>query len=244
MRKLLLATTALLALSGVPASAYTIQIYGSFDRTISPSDPAGVSAQSFAGSGSNQQINSFGANAENGYTSVDGTGARSGLFIGNVPINVVNEEASPFGNLNDSRVYLAAGGGGGLLTLNSLTGDHNSLTMLWGTVDSGQFRNRITLFDGLVATGDVITGDSVFAQCAAQSIACGEGDHNVWLKISGLADFDVAKFSDRDANSFEFAPAVAPVPEPATWAMMLLGLAGVGLMGLRKRRNAVPFRIA
>src|SRR4029077_18136564 len=31
---------------------------------------------------------------------------------------------------------------------------------------------------------------------------------------------------------------VAAVPEPATWAMMLLGLAGVGLFGLRRRRGS------
>ena len=31
--------------------------------------------------------------------------------------------------------------------------------------------------------------------------------------------------------------AVAAVPEPATWFMMILGFAGVGLMGMRKRRN-------
>ena len=31
-------------------------------------------------------------------------------------------------------------------------------------------------------------------------------------------------------------PVVAAVPEPATWAMMLLGFAGIGTMAYRKRR--------
>ena len=30
--------------------------------------------------------------------------------------------------------------------------------------------------------------------------------------------------------------AVAPVPEPSTWAMMILGFAGVGFMGYRRSR--------
>jgi len=37
-------------------------------------------------------------------------------------------------------------------------------------------------------------------------------------------------------------PTVAAVPEASTWAMMLLGFAGISLFGLRKRRN--NFRLA
>jgi hypothetical protein len=33
---------------------------------------------------------------------------------------------------------------------------------------------------------------------------------------------------------------VADVPEPSTWAMMILGFAGVGFMAYRKRRAALP----
>jgi hypothetical protein len=34
--------------------------------------------------------------------------------------------------------------------------------------------------------------------------------------------------------------AIAAVPEPATWAMMLIGFAGVGYMAMRKRRQGAP----
>ena len=37
---------------------------------------------------------------------------------------------------------------------------------------------------------------------------------------------------------------VAAVPEPATWAMMILGFAGVGFMAYRRRQNSSAFRIA
>jgi hypothetical protein len=38
--------------------------------------------------------------------------------------------------------------------------------------------------------------------------------------------------------------AVTPIPEPATWAMMVLGFAGVGFMAYRRKRNGFQFRFA
>jgi hypothetical protein len=38
--------------------------------------------------------------------------------------------------------------------------------------------------------------------------------------------------------------AVAAVPEPSTWAMMVLGFAGVGFMAYRRKNNKVSFRVA
>ena len=38
--------------------------------------------------------------------------------------------------------------------------------------------------------------------------------------------------------------AVATVPEPSTWAMMILGFAGVGFMAYRRRQNGTALRIA
>ena len=37
---------------------------------------------------------------------------------------------------------------------------------------------------------------------------------------------------------------VAAVPEPATWAMVILGFAGVAFMGMRRRREGTAFRLA
>jgi hypothetical protein len=38
--------------------------------------------------------------------------------------------------------------------------------------------------------------------------------------------------------------AVAAVPEPSTWAMMILGFAGVGFMAYRRRTGSAAFRVA
>ena len=239
MRKLLLATTALLALSAAPASAFTIDIIAVFDQNTSFSDPAGVSVETYAGSGSNQRINTSGGNGLNNYVSADGPGGPannpSGLFIGNI-----TNDTSPFGKSIDSRVYLSAGGGNGVASgVVALSGfaPSNSLGLLWGTVDSGDYRNRI------VTAGpggfDTITGSMVLTACTEQGFDCGDGDHNVFLRINGLDTFTSAKFTDRDANSFEFVPLTAAVPEPATWAMMILGFLGVGLLGARKKLGGV-----
>jgi hypothetical protein len=239
MRRLLLATTALLALSVAPASAFTIDIIATFNQNVSFSDPAGVSVETYAGTGSNQRINTAGGNGLNNYISADGPGGPannpSGLFIGNI-----TNDTSPFGKLNDSRVYLSAGGGdgvnGGVVALSGFA-PSNSLGLLWGTVDSGDFRNRIVTAGpgGL----DVITGSMVLQACHDQGFTCGEGDTNVFLRINGLDTFTSAKFTDRDANSFEFVPLVAAVPEASTWAMMILGFIGMGFVGMRKKLGGV-----
>ena len=44
----------------------------------------------------------------------------------------------------------------------------------------------------------------------------------------------------------EFVPVdyvFAAIPEPSTWAMMLLGFAGLGFAGYRKTRKAVSIEV-
>ncbi|WOH47739.1 PEPxxWA-CTERM sorting domain-containing protein [Bradyrhizobium sp. sBnM-33] len=54
--------------------------------------------------------------------------------------------------------------------------------------------------------------------------------------LSKIVIFDPEGFSQ--LKQFAFAGNVAPVPEPSTWAMMILGFAGVGYMTYRRRRQA------
>jgi MYXO-CTERM domain-containing protein len=80
------------------------------------------------------------------------------------------------------------------------------------------------------------------------------------LDTSSLANFDVALdclpvtscplndfvttsfLSGLDAD-FLATPVPAPVPEPQTWAMAVLGFAGLGLLGLRRKRDRHGCRI-
>jgi hypothetical protein len=38
--------------------------------------------------------------------------------------------------------------------------------------------------------------------------------------------------------------AVSAVPEPSTWAMMILSFTGLGFMAYRKKHNGASFRLA
>jgi hypothetical protein len=59
------------------------------------------------------------------------------------------------------------------------------------------------------------------------------GDRVIFLaRMSGMND---------GPDSFFLTQSVAPVPEPATWAMMLLGFLGVG--GMAYRRRGQQFRL-
>ena len=48
--------------------------------------------------------------------------------------------------------------------------------------------------------------------------------------------------SDRvlNLNELQFGAAVAPIPEPATWVMLLLGFVGIALFGARRPARRAP----
>src|SRR4029077_9378536 len=136
---------------------------GVFQRTVlSPSTFSGETADNFPGAGGNNAfINAVGANSSGSF-SYSAT-AGSGLFSGNIPAGTPTLQASPFGNGDAARRYLSASGGGGVVGLTSLNGPRNELSLLWGTVDDGDFRNRIVT-NALQA----ITGAQILAECAAE----------------------------------------------------------------------------
>ena len=79
-----------------------------------------------------------------------------------------------------------------------------------------------------------------------------QGNDEVYLQITGLQSFTKAKFSDSGTTSpaFEFLPGTTPfstvggVPEPSTWAMLILGFAGVGFVAYRRKNQGAALRLA
>ena len=72
-----------------------------------------------------------------------------------------------------------------------------------------------------------------FSPIGVEAVA-GSGE---FITSVSLFTNDPNGFKEIKQESFGFATQVAAVPEASTWAMMLLGFAGVGAMGLRKRRQ-------
>jgi hypothetical protein len=116
----------------------------------------------------------------------------------------------------------------------------NYLSFLWGSPD---LYNTLTIttnqdsynFDVSAASLNFATtnGDQSFSQYVQFQAGAGEIITSA-LFLSTTADaFEAANFS------------VAAVPEPSTWAMMILGFAGVGFMAYRRKNPAkVSLRLA
>jgi hypothetical protein len=140
--------------------------------------------------------------------------------------------ATPYG---DATNYLAVlGGGSEEIAYSALK---SSFGLYWGSADT---YNSLTFYNGNNAVA-TISGADVDPPLAANG---GQTDYasNGYILISALPLFDrvVAASS---SNSFEFDNVVAggasAVPEPSTWAMLLLGFAGLGYAGFRRRKGPI-----
>jgi hypothetical protein len=62
---------------------------------------------------------------------------------------------------------------------------------------------------------------------------------------NGIGGFRITPFgAEGNVSIDDLSATVAAVPEPSTWAMMILGFAGVGFMAYRRRYRAVSPRAA
>jgi hypothetical protein len=72
-------------------------------------------------------------------------------------------------------------------------------------------------------------------------LTAGQHSANLQLFTSALYFIDPpAFFTDASGNTFTvetIAPSISAVPEPSTWAMMMLGFTGVGFMAYRRRHD-------
>jgi PEP-CTERM motif len=164
--------------------------------------------------------------------------------------NVSGVYAAPFG---DSTNYLTTGstvfpGGTAVETLTFNSG-YTKFGLYWGSIDS---YNSISFLSNNQVVGTFTGGSSGIAvQPSGPDGNQTSGDTNryVTFLFSGGASFDEVKFSSTSA-AFEIddltasnLSVTAPVPEPSTWAMMILGFMGVGFMAYR-RKNRFAFRLA
>jgi hypothetical protein len=156
----------------------------------------------------------------------------SGVVMNNGGQSSLGLYATPFG---DSTNYLAVlGGGSEEIAFSALK---SSFGLYWGSVDT---YNSLTFYNGNTAVA-TISGADVAPPMTANG---GQTDYasNGYVLISALPQFDrvVAASS---SNSFEFDNVVAggasAVPEPSTWAMLLLGFAGLGYASFRRSKGPI-----
>jgi hypothetical protein len=160
---------------------------------------------------------------------------------GNVAVGTnVNVNAAPAG---DASHYLWGVGGATITFANAVT----SFDIYWGSIDgNGNNNNSLVLNVG----SDTITGNDL----VSMGLAAGAGDQfgafdNQWFRISDANPFTSFTASST-TNAFEFdmaGPSVTQtsgVPEPSTWAMMLIGFAGLGYAAFHRRKDSAPRAMA
>ena len=118
----------------------------------------------------------------------------------------------------------------------TFSGTQNKFGLFWGSIDS---YNSIAFYSGSSATPFLtLFGNNLNAVPALGF----NGDQsgaltNAYVTFTGLS-FDKIVLAS-SSNSFEFDNIsygnVGPVPEPSTWAMMILGFAGLGFVYRRRR---------
>jgi PEP-CTERM motif len=112
------------------------------------------------------------------------------------------------------------------------TSDFVSLT---GTIDRSVFNDKTIGNLDFVFTGGVLTS------ITGSSGNSPELTFSAPFSIPGLFSFPESyqiSNNGRDNTSGAVVIAVDPVPEPSTWAMLILGFAGIGIMAYR--RNGRP----
>jgi hypothetical protein len=224
MKKLLLATTALLALSGV-AKADT---FTAVDYTMDPGYQAVF-------------ISPPGENVYAGQIHLIGTG---GTFMDVWCLDVFDNIVKPYTyNIN---TYNAGDVRPGMAVLDAAQVRQIAALMFLGNPsNSGPFSDAaIQLAIWSAEYGGAFSDNADAGTQAQVSLALADtafggifdrGD----LTLTVLTDAPVVK-----SQAFGVVTVATAVPEPATWAMMLLGFIGMGTLAMRKRREGRNFRLA
>lgn len=124
---------------------------------------------------------------------------------------------------NPSDASIALNANGDTITVTSPAGSSNA---------SRQYQIKLTfqsplidLVDGSIGVDPLVIQQSPYPTAAGDPVS-GECENPTGAGTS---------FCSKDTRRF-LSSGVASVPEPSTWALMLLGLAGLGFAGYRKRR--------
>ena len=215
MRKLLFATTALFALSGAAQADIILDTNGQ------------------GGTGNNV---------------IFSTNVGGGLILGR--LNGQNDEVVRFRDLSGNGSFSGATNGNDIKINNTsdldiTVFDRDNLVQLAVTRDIFSIKGDGTLF--IRATAREADG-SFLDFNFSQVLHNGQNGFDLQA-INGETIWDVdlrvvgGSIQDFEHFRIDVTPQVAAVPEPATWAMMILGFLGVGGLAMRKRRQGAQMRL-
>jgi PEP-CTERM motif len=232
LRRVLLrsiASAAALGLVNLVSSANATVIFGG---VANPSDlNLTATATNFNGA----DATTASLNSLSGYTQIGSPLTFKGT---NASLEQILDTTSGIGALPylDTTKYLSVLGNG-LVTV-TLSAAATQVSFYWGSIDK---YNTITFSDGQSFTGNDIAGKT--PDGCQQMIDC---NGVVTFKETNGGTFTSFTMSSGQ-NSFEtdnFDVVLAPpVPEPSTWAMMILGFLGVGFMAYRRKVSTPAFRL-
>jgi PEP-CTERM motif len=219
MRKTLLMTTGLawLALTAVASAAPVVTL------TPGPDDPKYFASEAAGANGFTLD----------GITWTDVSGSAA-TAKGTTP----GISAAPLGmgtSTTTGTTYMSVEGGG--TEMASWATPQTSLSIYWGSIDgnipgspsAGNINDLSITVDGFT-----LTGLDLIALGAHGTGGQGDPKANELVTITGLAAFTTVEFHT-SRNAFEFSlGSSSSVPEPATWAMMMLGFAGLGYTAFRR----------
>jgi hypothetical protein len=221
MKKFLLATTALLALSTVAQADVVLDTTGLGSTGNVVTSTSVVNGSLILGhlNGQNNEIVRF--------RDLSGNGSFASATSGN-DIKIVNTrdlDITLFDSTNTTQlgttrdIFSLNGSGSVFILVDAVNADGTAETFNFGSLTLAAFQldeHKPAGFDFTAHNGEVITDIDIFL--------VGVG--------SNITDFEHFRL---DVAAI---PAVAAVPELSTWGMMLLGFAGVGTLAYRKRRQS------
>ncbi|MBS0360448.1 MAG: PEPxxWA-CTERM sorting domain-containing protein [Proteobacteria bacterium] len=135
--------------------------------------------------------------------------------------------------------------------------DNGVAGAFYETVESGgvatlSIADAISNFQFYMGSPDTFNGITInFANAALSPVTLngeaiwggtppGSGDQSLGFTVTYHFDAPVSSIVfTSDNNSFEFDKLAGSVPEPATWALMIMGFGGAGALVRNRRRQAV-----
>jgi len=177
------------------------------------------------------------------YISGDGSGVLNGVdWSGDFLITLVGDNSTVSDNVGlneinplESATVTLPGGVTATLSIGTRLGisTSNDVVFLGRTGGSGPHGGNPDLFDFTLSAGDA----AAFNFQLAYGPAAGNTDVTNFNQFQNVAtSAGPLSFNTSGDVLFYSTGATIPVPEPSTWAMMLLGFGGLGFAGYRARR--------